>query len=170
MYSNDTIGEFILLRSEGWSIARISEHLDISCPTLIKWNHEFRFAIKSLRAVQLEALHEKILSGHHEDMARLAKHQKAIEKELSKRKLSSVSTERLFQLDALLRDQIKKARADALLIEEDSGYIPDPEHPLARFLNKTSPKNDTSVESSEPPPPPSSETKAPENHKETINK
>jgi len=134
MYSDKTKAEFILLRSEGWSISRIANHLDISRPTLVKWNEQYHFAIKSFRAVELEALQHSILEKHQEDLAHLAKQQKAIVKELCKRKLDDVPTEKLFRIDSLLREEIQKTRAAALLIQEDSTYIPQPEHPMQKYL------------------------------------
>jgi transposase len=134
MYSDKTKAKFIVLRSEGWSISRIAKHLNVSRPTLIKWNEQYHFAIASFRAVELEALHHSILEKHHADLAHLAKQQKAIAKELSKRKLDDVPTEKLFRIDSLLREEIQKTRAAALLIQEDSTYIPQPEQPNSWFL------------------------------------
>jgi transposase len=134
MHPDKTEAEFIVLRSEGWSISRIAKHLDVSRPTLIKWNEQYHFAIRSLRAVELEALHQSILEKHEQELAHLAKQQSAIAKELSKRKLADVSTEILFRIDSLLREEIQKTRAAALLIQEDSTYIPQPEHPMQRYL------------------------------------
>jgi DNA-binding transcriptional regulator YiaG len=135
MYSDKTKAKFIVLRSEGLSISRIAERLNISRPTLIKWNEQYHFAINSYRAVELEALHHSILEKHHEDLAHLAKQQKAIAKELSKRNLDDVPTEKLFRIDSLLREEIQKTRAAALLIQEESTYIPQPEQPNQWFLN-----------------------------------
>ena len=134
MYSDKTKAKFIVLRSEGLSIARIAKQLNISRPTLVKWNEQYHFAIKSFRAVELEALQHSILEKHQEDLAHLAKQQKAIAKELSKRKLDDVPTEKLFRIDSLLRDEIQKTRASALLIQEESTYIPQPEPPNQWFL------------------------------------
>lgn len=134
MHTDKTKAKFILLRSEGWSISRIAKHIDISRPTLIKWNEEFHFAIRSFRAVELEALQHSILEKHQEDLAHLAKQQTAIAKELSKRKLADVPTEKLFRIDSLLREEIAKTRAAALLIHEESTSMPQPEHPMQHYL------------------------------------
>jgi hypothetical protein len=134
MYSDNIKAEFIILRSQGWSISRIANHLDVSRPTLIKWNEQYHFPIRSLRAVEIEALHQSILQKHKEELAHLAKQQKAIATELSKRKLDDVPTEKLFRIDSLLREEIQKTRAAALLIQEESMYIPEPEHPIQRYL------------------------------------
>jgi hypothetical protein len=133
MHTPDTKNRFIILRSQGWSISHIAEHLHVSRPTLIKWNEDYRCLIKSLRAVELEALHESVLASHQTEIDRLTKQQQAIAAELSNRKLSDVSTEKLFALDAILRSQIQKLRDAALPIQEDSGFIPSPEHPLNRY-------------------------------------
>jgi hypothetical protein len=157
MYSDKTKAKFIVLRSEGWSISRIAQHLNVSRPTLIKWNEQYHFAIKSFRAVELEALHHSILQKHDEDLAHLAKQQKAIAKELSKRKLDDVPTERLFRIDSLLREEIQKTRAAALLIQEDSTYIPQPEQPNRWFLASANTHAKTNGEATDLPsqdPPP----------------
>lgn len=147
MYSEKTKAKFIALRSEGLSISRISNQLNISRPTLIKWNEQFHFAIKSFRAVELEALQHSILETHQEDLAHLAKQQKAIAKELSKRKLDDVPTEKLFRIDSLLREEIQKTRAAALLIQEESTYIPQPEHPNQWFLDTFAKTNGAAITS-----------------------
>jgi transposase len=157
MYSDKTKAKFIVLRSEGLSISRIAKQLNISRPTLIKWNEQYHFAIESNRAVELEALQDSILEKHREDLAHLAKQQKAIAKELSKRKLDDVPTEKLFRIDSLLREEIQKTRAAALLIQEESTYIPQPEHPNQWFLasDYTHPKTNgapTALSSEHPTP------------------
>jgi hypothetical protein len=112
MYDNDTKTQFIMLRSYGWSINRISQELQISRPTLIKWNEDYGCLIRSLRAAELEELHESILEKHQAEIARLSKQQKAIAKELAERNLSDISTEKLYSLDALLRAEIQKNSRD----------------------------------------------------------
>jgi hypothetical protein len=130
MHTTDTKTQFIVLRSQGWTIARIAEHLHVARPTLIKWNDDFHFVINSLRAVELEALHESILASQKKEIDRLVSQQDAIATELSKRNLADVPTDKLFALDALLRSQIQKVRAATLPIQQRSDSIPSPEHPL----------------------------------------
>ncbi len=47
---------FIKLRAQGFSYDKIASELDISKPTLIKWNEECRNEIANLRYFELESL------------------------------------------------------------------------------------------------------------------
>src|SRR2546423_7743820 len=137
MHTTNTKAEFICYRSQGWSLARIAEHLHVSKPTLVEWNRQFGLAINALRAVELEALHEKFLTAHEQDLAQLVARQTAVERELAKRKLDDVPTEKLFHLAALLRQQLDKARAGAQIMQGRSQFLPLPHLPsLPGILNQ----------------------------------
>src|SRR5438552_3032757 len=98
MHTIDTKADFIHYRSLGLSLARIAERLRVSKPTLVDWNREFHLPINSLRAVELEALHERFLAAHEQDLAQLVARQNAVERELAKRKLGDLPTEKLFRV------------------------------------------------------------------------
>jgi plasmid maintenance system antidote protein VapI len=180
MHTPETKNQFIVLRAQGWSIARIAEHLHVSKPTLIKWNDEHHCVIRSLRALELETLHESILASHKKEIDRLISQQEAIAAELANRELSDVPTDKLFALDALLRSQIQKARAAALPLQQRPDSIPSPENPLTRLgLANTPgfahvepvpaaflPEPETTASSVEPP----DKTLQPDSGKETVNK
>ncbi len=51
--------QFVHLRAEGWSFARIAQQLEISKPTPINWRRKFQFEIQNQRAILLEHLQEK---------------------------------------------------------------------------------------------------------------
>ncbi len=180
MHTSETKNQFVILRSQGWSISRIAERLHVSKPTLIKWNEDYHCVIRSLRALELETLHESILASHKAEVDRLSKLQESIATELSNRKLSDVSTERLFALDALLRAQIQKVRAAALPIQQHPVPIPSAEHPLIHcgVANTPGLPNVEPVpvaflpesEIREPKPEPSNETLPPDSGKEMVNK
>ena len=57
MYDIDTKGKFLELRAKGWSLARITKRLKVAQRTLVDWNREEQEQIRSLRAIELEALH-----------------------------------------------------------------------------------------------------------------
>jgi len=61
MYDADTKGQFLELRAKGWSLARIAKRLKVAQRTLVDWNRQEQEQIRSLRAIELEALREKIL-------------------------------------------------------------------------------------------------------------
>jgi hypothetical protein len=115
MYDQQTKTQFIELRSQGWSLARLSTQLRISKRTLVDWNHMFQSEISALRGVEIEALQEKLLASQEEQLSRLARHQKAIEAELADRNLKSISTENLFRLAALISRQIQEVRLQPAL-------------------------------------------------------
>jgi hypothetical protein len=110
MHSTDTKSRFIELRAQGWSLARIAGHLAVSKRTLVDWNQHAQAEIRALKAVELEALQEKLLASHEAELTQLTAHLERIEQELAGRSLEVVSTENLFRLAAQLRLLLRKAR------------------------------------------------------------
>ena len=107
MHPTETKHQFIELRAHGFSLARIASKLGVSKRTLVDWNRDCQPEISSLRAVELEALHERLLASHEAEVTRLVDLQKNLATELARRNLQYLSTERLFQLDALVRRQLR---------------------------------------------------------------
>ena len=71
MYDTDTKSQFLELRANGWSLARIAAHLKVAQRTLVDWNRQEHEQIRTLRAIELEALQEKILSTREQELTRL---------------------------------------------------------------------------------------------------
>jgi len=69
MHTTDTKKQFIELRAKGWSLARIAPHLHVSVRTLVDWNLQAQGEIRVARAVEVEALQEKILASHEDPPA-----------------------------------------------------------------------------------------------------
>ena len=111
MHSTDTKNRFLELRAKGWSLARIAATIEVSQRTLVDWNRPHSTELRALRALELEALEEKLLATHEHELTCLAQHLKQIEIELSKRQFTYESTRDLFRLAALLRSEIRKARS-----------------------------------------------------------
>ncbi len=108
MYGTDTKSQFLELRAKGWSLGRIAEHLKIAQRTLVDWNRQEHELIRTLRAIELEALQEKILSTREQELTRLKQELDRLEQELASRKVQFVSTENLYRLSALVRAEIRK--------------------------------------------------------------
>ncbi len=108
MHDADTRSQFIELRGRGWSLARIAGQLNVSQRTLVDWNQQDRDEIRTLRAVQIEALKEKILATHEHQLTCLQHELQRLEQELAKRTPQYISTENLYRLSALLRAEIRK--------------------------------------------------------------
>jgi hypothetical protein len=73
MYDIETKTQFLELRAKGWSLARIAERLNIAQRTLVDWNRQEHEQIRVLRAIECEALQEKILATHEQQLVRLKK-------------------------------------------------------------------------------------------------
>jgi hypothetical protein len=118
MHSTTTKNEFIELRAKGWSLARIAARTNVCVRTLVDWNRHSQAEIRALRAVELEALQEKILATHEQELTRLAQHLQRLEEEMIKRPLQFVDTKDLFRLSSLVRAEIRKVRLEPELVED----------------------------------------------------
>ena len=76
--------------------------------TLVGWNRQEHEQIRTLRAIELEALQERLLATREQELTRLKAELDRLEAELAKRKMEYVSTENLYRLSALVRGEIRK--------------------------------------------------------------
>jgi hypothetical protein len=113
MHLESTKHQFIELRAQRLSLAGIAEKIGVSKRTLIDWNREHQAQIDGLRAAELEALHERILASHEQELTRLASFQRQIEGELEKRSVKALSMEKLFRLSFQVRREIRHLCANA---------------------------------------------------------
>ena len=118
MYDTDTKNQFLELRAKGWSLARIAETLKVAQRTLAVWNRQEHEQIRTLRAIELEALQEKVLATREQELTRLKQELDRLETELAKRTVEFVSTENLYRLTALMRGEIRKACQPPLAVED----------------------------------------------------
>ena len=118
MYDIDTKNQFLELRAKGWSLRRIAEHLKVSQRTLVDWNRQEHEQIRTLRAIEWEALQEKILATGEQELVLLKKELDRLETELAKRTVEYVSTENLYRLSALVRAEIRKVSQAPLPVED----------------------------------------------------
>ena len=117
MHGTDTKSQFIELRAKGWSLARIAARLNVCQRTLVEWNRQSQTEIRALHAVELEALQEKILASHEQELTRLTQHLQRLEEEMAKRELECVETKDLYRLSSLVRAEIRKVRLEPELVE-----------------------------------------------------
>ncbi len=108
MHTTDAHHRFLELRAQGWSLARIAGELRIAKRTLVEWNRDAQREIADLQSVEREALLERILVSHEEELQRLTAHLNRIEGVLAKRNLDCLSTESLFILAATVRAQLRR--------------------------------------------------------------
>jgi len=118
MYTSDKIDKFIELRAQGWSLNHIASELHIAKRTLVEWSEEQAAQIKSLRALLQETAQEKLAASQEEELARLLRTQKDVEDELANRPLYRLPLEKLFEVAADLRQEIRSLREEMYSAEQ----------------------------------------------------
>ena len=104
----ETQQRFVMLRSQGWSFARIAKELNVARNTLINWSRKFQFEIQNERALELERLqHECIATPDVRARTASIELQRVLDG-LRTRDLRKVSTSRLYSLAESFRRQIIK--------------------------------------------------------------
>lgn len=98
MYDAKVKEQFVELRAQGKSFASIAESLGVSKPTLIEWSGEMNESVKNLRAINDEALLERLRMTKERKLSLLSRQLEAVENELDKRVLSDVPTDKLHSL------------------------------------------------------------------------
>jgi len=111
MKDQQTQNRFIELRAQGWSLQRIAGELHVAKRTLVDWNRRAEHEIADLQQIEREALLERILVSHEEELARLTAHLNRIESILARRNLECLSTESLFVMAAAVRAQLRRLTA-----------------------------------------------------------
>ena len=119
MHTTDTRHRFLELRAQGWSLSRIAAELNLAKSTLAVWNREQRREIADLKGIEMEAVQERILVSHEEELRRLTAHLNRLEVILAQRNLECLSTESLFNLAAVVRAQLRRVTAAPCLPPED---------------------------------------------------
>jgi transcriptional regulator with XRE-family HTH domain len=112
MHTPETREKFIERRAQGWPLARLVTELGVARSTLIEWSRQLRFEIQNRRAVELEALAERLLGTRQSRAAALSARLALIEGELKKRDLAQVSTARLLALSAALQRELRAELGD----------------------------------------------------------
>ena len=103
---------FIHLRAKGNSYAKIAKELGVSTSTLTNWNQELQEVITQVKTLELEALQEEYFLLKEGRIRLLGEQLKAIQKEISGRNLSKVSTERLIELQLRYFGELKTEYVD----------------------------------------------------------
>ena len=112
MMNLDQKERFIELRAKGWSFDRIAKELGRAKQTLIDWSKELEEEIANHKALELEALYEKYYLHKETRLQTFGELLGKIKKEIEKRNLSDVSTEKLLELYLKYQAQAKEEVTD----------------------------------------------------------
>ena len=111
MINQEIKEKFIELRAKGNSFDKIAQELGTSKQTLINWSKELKHEISNLKEIEREALQEKYFLSKAKRLEMFGSQLEALKNELGKRDLSTVSTDKLFELSlkygAFLKDEDK---------------------------------------------------------------
>ena len=116
MHTPETRLKFVELRARGWSFVRLATELGVAKSTLVEWSRQLRFELQNQSAIELDDLKNRLLGPRMHRAAGLAEKLAAVEAELRKRDLSSVSTQGLYVLSASLQRQIETQIGDVSFV------------------------------------------------------
>lgn len=126
MLDTQTKERFIELRAQGWSFSRIAAELEVSKPTLITWRKEFELQVHNLKAVELEALHEKHYVQKAKRIELFGAMLENIKSELEKRDLKEMPTDKLFDLLIKYASVLKQEGETMTFRRECNKLLEDP--------------------------------------------
>jgi len=98
MMDQEVKNKFIEFRARGLTYNKIAVKLGVSKTTLINWSKDYENEISNLKATELETLQEKYYMKKEKKITLFGEKLIALKKELDKRDLSEIPTEKLFDL------------------------------------------------------------------------
>ena len=115
--------QFVELRAKGWSYVKIARRLKVSKNTLTNWGAELEGEIASLKAIEMEALHEKHFMNKEARIRLLGEQLKEIKDELKRRGLETVSTDRLLEMELKLYQALQAEYVETRPLTEEEMEI-----------------------------------------------
>src|SRR5712672_2788377 len=108
MHSTETINQFLNLRSQGWSFARIADHIHVSKPTLIQWSHKHQTELAATKANHERSAQESAQASHALQLEHLTLFHQTLRREIIKRTLQTLSDEEIQTMADAIQHQIEK--------------------------------------------------------------
>ena len=99
--------QFIELRANNESLAKIAKKLKVSKTTLIAWAKDNELDIENLRAITYEALQEQYKVGKQHRLQMWSEQLEAVRNELKTRGLGDIPTTKLVELLETLSEKLK---------------------------------------------------------------
>jgi len=100
---------FINMRAQGLSFEKISKKINVSKPTLIKWNQEYSQEISNLIFFHSEKLIEEFKLLRIHKIESLSRTLNRVLEEISKRNFENVSTKDLISIAFSLENKLKES-------------------------------------------------------------
>lgn len=112
--------KFIELRAKEVTYEEIAKQLAVSKPTLVKWGKELEIEVGNRRALELELLQEKHYVSKKKRVEFFGEQMNELKKELKKRDLADISTEKLIELQMKTMALLKQEEVTISLKEKRS--------------------------------------------------
>lgn len=116
----DQKDRFIELRAKGVPYSEIEQEIGVSKPTLIKWGKEMRLEISNRHVLELEVLQEKYFVSKKKRIELFGEHLIRLQEELTKRDLSEIPTEKLYDMTMKTIASLKHEETEITLREKKS--------------------------------------------------
>lgn len=108
MHPHQTKDRFVELRAKGFSLDDIAQQLNVSKGIVVAWSARFNARIQWLRALELQAIQERVLSSYEQDLTWLAEELKRVQQILRERDYGYVDTQHLYWYQSSLMARIDK--------------------------------------------------------------
>jgi len=125
MHSQDTINQFIELRARNISIRTIADQIGVHRNTLLEWQQKYAEDIDNLRAVELEAIQERVLPKYEEQLTELVEDYKRVTEVLRGRDYGYESCGFLAWRQFSLLSRIDKMRIQPRITAPKKGAEPE---------------------------------------------
>jgi len=135
--------------ADGLSFDAIAEKLNVSKQTLLRRARDHDIEIRSLRAVQLDAIYDKIFASHEVEAKRLASLQSKLEAAIASRTFTIGSTFDFIKASTRVRKEIREFRKNTV-----DTFLAKPSKPAAQIAQeRQQPAQPTAGETHSPAPP-----------------
>ncbi len=98
------------MRAQGASLTTIADELDICVATAWNWCARLKPHIDTIRAIELEAIQERILANYADELTDLTRDLERVNRELRERDLRGVSTQFLLSQKLAILSRLDKRR------------------------------------------------------------
>ncbi|MGM0806471.1 MAG: hypothetical protein ACQET8_17150 [Bacillota bacterium] len=117
--------QFVALRAKGFSFSKIAEKLKVSKVTLIDWSKYLEKEILNLKAIEMEELQQMYYVQKQQRIEQYGIQLKQIAKELERRDLSDMPTDKLLELKLKYLDYLKREEIELSFQVEEQKNLND---------------------------------------------
>lgn len=112
MKTTEKKAEFVALRAEGLSYAKIAEKLHISKSTCTKWEKDLQAKIRTAKGDRLEELYSLYRLGKEAYIQKLGEQLQRIDTALAEKDFSEVPTEKLLRIKLEYEEKLQSQRIE----------------------------------------------------------